>query len=595
MIINSNISLVVYHPKTKEFHYVQTNDYIYLNTLKQYQLDWYNIYSILNDFLDKRTEDDLIWFNWIWIDIDSNSYTLESLLKLCEEKLWFFPATINKTYKGFHLFFLFDLSLYFMDKSCYKDIFKLINNALKGDPAMKDITGILKEPGFFDKKDWREDFIITNLYSQENIILKEQVNHLYWKEVLIDTERKKKLNWKIDKKEKRNYLLDEIDVKILIEKINDEVDKKSPLFETKIIIHDNNKIDESDGMILVEKDWKWIINEYNHSETGKRYGNYGFLLNYVLKEKSKHGLIDWKELNKFLHFNFWLSLNWMYNWAKIPFPSFIHLTMKNNSFIVRDITDKEVIKDMYEINAIKESINGKIYNSSYKKEIGAILLTIQKLKFEKKIEWNQEINISEEDFMWILWYKHDNTELNKRIRKLLFMLSYMKISVPYESIVDGELIKWFQFVDYITFWIWTAQNYTNKTWFYIKENINFEKKLWIPDSINDFKKLSQRYFATFLISELEFFHANEKTYNIKLFYDELETASLWTVQDFLKSLKNKNIIFDYKITKKEFITIYKKSPILLENKKVTPWLEITPWTIQDGKFISKKYTKTKNN
>jgi hypothetical protein len=59
----------------------------HLNVLKSYNNKWFNIYNVLNDFILKRDEQHLLYFNYLWFDIDSNDLSLNEIIKLSQDKL----------------------------------------------------------------------------------------------------------------------------------------------------------------------------------------------------------------------------------------------------------------------------------------------------------------------------------------------------------------------------------------------------------------------------------------------------------------------------------------------------------------------------
>ena len=148
--------------------------------IKKANKEWYNIYSVLNDFTDRRAISDIVWFNAIWIDLDYFNGTLQDILDNCENLLWFYPTKVNKTFKWFHLFFDLDENLYEMDENDYVELYDKINKYLGWDPKMKDITAVLKTEWYIDNKDDR-NFEIYNVFKDWQNIWKEELELFLWR------------------------------------------------------------------------------------------------------------------------------------------------------------------------------------------------------------------------------------------------------------------------------------------------------------------------------------------------------------------------------------------------------------------------------
>jgi len=544
MIINTWVEIFLSKPTSKEALYPPELE---LRELQEYlsnmQDEWYNIYQILNDFSDSRKIADLYWYNVLWFDIDSNELDLNWILEKSENLLWFKPAIVNKTYKWYHLFYVLEDDLYFMDVSYYENLHKLMNNYLEGDVWMKSTTGVLKIPGFFDKKDWREGYIIQNVYTnEEEILTKEFIERLTGMKMVLDLERENRIKIKAEKKKIRNYLLDGIDARELIQKINEEVEIGSSLFTRKIEVNWNN-IDDSNGLLLEEENWLWMIKEFNHGKTGKRYWIWWFLMKYVFRDiENKKTGINWKDLNLFLYKNWNIGINiWTKNKTPVYTEYYYSMLKKNNIIIWTKIEDEFWTR---------EEVNEVILSNIDKTHLKLLLMVIMRSSFDTKDNLSSWIMIKESDFLRKLWLS-DNTEHRKELRKKLLLLS----SLTFSHYEHTEKFSGIQYKHIYEFGI-LSSNEDGKTIYYqFKSNHPSSKIIFISNAISFFKKKEQKAFIIDLESEFQIY-GSKIHYKLETVKDKLNISDISNVRKFFKKLKDNSIIKEYEILHNKTVYLY---------------------------------------
>ncbi len=489
----------------------KTNTFNIDSYLKSMNNKWYNVYYILNDFYKDRTEKNLIWFNEIWLDIDIEEdfddiiewQTLEDILDNSMNLLWFQPHRVNKTYKGYHLFYKLSKELYELNKDDYKDIFKVINESMNWDPLMKSITSILKVEWYIDhKKDRR--CLITNIYkNKENIITKNDIQLLLSKNIILDTSRKNKIENKISNKKILNSKIEEIDALKLIDKINKE---------TKYHVSVSwNNIDKTWWLKLYKENDKYTIKDF---AGWNRFWIKYFILNHILKD-----VLDTKE--KMIEYNKILSLFWIKlreNYIPTKFPLYYLLWFKKDE-IVDEINDKILNTDKWLL--LKVMIWHNYLSQSSKSD-----------------------EISEKDIIDLLQLSNSSNSRNK-VKKAFIKLSYLKIKQEILELNEEtwQIINIEQYKNIIDLEIITR----NKQRFYkikLLKNINNFKLININLELLKIKQDNKFITALFLTSNLE------KSWKYKVKIEELQEL-LWiksydNIRDkFLTNLKKEKYIKNY--------------------------------------------------
>ena len=411
-----------------------------------------NIYEILNDFENDRKESSLIWFNYIWIDLDYFEWTLEDILKMSFESLNIYPTKINKTYKGYHLFYKLSDNLYNLNIKQYKKLYELINISIWWDEKMRSVTWILKVENYIDYKNDR-NYLIKNIYLNNNNILNENnCINIIW-EKLIYENRKLKLENKIKRKNRNVDLINKIDAIDFINWLNE-----SWLFsEIKV---ENWAIDDTSGL-------KIYNNKIEDFSVWNRMWNRNFLFKYVITKNNinLNDSIEFWKLTKMLNNIFWIKLTKKIEWLPI-YNNFLNHWINNNKF--------KLSKDVW--NNILNSFNELILSNNKKGEIKRLYIILNQLIYENNLDIKKWIIILEKDILNKMNLKNDSYNKNK-LRKNLLLLSNLNLEVV-------KKINWEEFIHYkrlFEFWINNSKNKLNS--FYIKSNINVRKIIWLKKEV----------------------------------------------------------------------------------------------------------------
>jgi hypothetical protein len=110
------------------------------------------VFFSVNAFEERRKAENLLHINAWYCDIDGNKEEIREKLHLGPLR----PSLINETKNGFHLFWLAKDAT----KENYSEIEKRIIDIYGADPAAKDLTRVLRMPGYFHYKDILNPFMI---------------------------------------------------------------------------------------------------------------------------------------------------------------------------------------------------------------------------------------------------------------------------------------------------------------------------------------------------------------------------------------------------------------------------------------------------
>ncbi len=465
------------------------NKYLQLENQK-----WYNIYYILNDFYNNRSEKNIYKFNQIWIDLDYCDLSLEELLKDIKLKLNILPFKINKTFKWYHVIFNLESSLKLINTTIYKELYKYINTKLWWDKKMKDITSILKVEWYIDHKDNRK-YLITNVYiNKDNKITSAIAENILKKDLIFDTDREKKIEEKIKNKKIRNTRIENIDWLELISYLN-----KIPKYSWITII--NNWIKWTTWLKLYEEDWKTTIKDFSWKG---RYWISWFLLNYILKDLDN--LTKMSEYAKILSI-FWIKLRENYQPTKFPL---MYLLWLKKDDIVDDLNNKIIWKDKWFIMKLLISINYILNNTEeeYIEEKSIIEL----LKLSKSKNSKDKIR------KWLIQLSTLKIKLEKKelIEDKIYNKEFFKNIVDLEIIKDNRWVrkykvKFLKIKDdnkFYTGLILTSN--VEKTWKY-KIKIDELKKLTWVDNYN---MIRERYLLPYKKEKLIKWYKKEWNYII---------------------------------------------------------------------------------
>lgn len=116
----------------------------------------FGIFRTVNEFTGRRKIDCLKKILYWHIDIDKGSKE-QQFQKIKEAPVW--PSKIIESKNGFHVYF----EAVDADYLYYKYILKGLNDYFCGDPKAAMVTVLLREPGFYHKKDPGSPFLVREI------------------------------------------------------------------------------------------------------------------------------------------------------------------------------------------------------------------------------------------------------------------------------------------------------------------------------------------------------------------------------------------------------------------------------------------------
>lgn len=438
--------------------------------LREYNQNGFNVYKSINSFHSgKREINCLEDFLGIWIDLDYPVWKKEQrheVILRIKKTLWVLPCKINDTYKWYHLFFNLSSSLKRLSFNSYKECYHLINTLLQGDPKMKDITWILKVEWFYDKKVWREDYLITTVYDEKkNELNKEFFENLWIKLEYQDIEKVEKEKEKREKKEMKKMRnekdIEKIDALEFITMINELAKEREEWFDDYIELvktWDHYSIWGTWGLKVLKNWTKYEIKDFADKS---RYWLKWFFFNWYLKDENdvtKKLLLFMKLLKKL---NTWIVLGY---WAdKLSYSKMWTLEIVNN--IAQREKNRLPLFENQDLNEINDIIKSKLWWINWWQMMKVVTwLLVYATKNKKTLD---EIIISEKELMEILWLSI--SKYNKSILRWILLEMWDLVYSEWESNVvlnsETELFTWIHLQHYfdISLYSW------NKTWklFYV--------------------------------------------------------------------------------------------------------------------------------
>lgn len=118
----------------------------------------YGVFRAVNEFFGRRRKDHLKRIKAWHVDIDDGSKE-EQIIKINSSPIW--PSRVVESKNGFHVYFnAVDAQLCFHHR-----IVEGLNRFFGGDPKAKMVTVLLREPGFWHKKDPSNPFKVVERMS----------------------------------------------------------------------------------------------------------------------------------------------------------------------------------------------------------------------------------------------------------------------------------------------------------------------------------------------------------------------------------------------------------------------------------------------
>jgi len=142
----------------------------------------YGIFRCVNEFEGRRKKDCLKRITAWHVDIDKGSKQ-EQILKINNSPIW--PSRIVESKNGFHIYF----NAIEANLGLHSRIIKGLNAFFEGDEKAKMVTVLLREPGFWHKKDPSDPFKVverSNIptrYTDEDMMYFFPVKEKYMPEI----------------------------------------------------------------------------------------------------------------------------------------------------------------------------------------------------------------------------------------------------------------------------------------------------------------------------------------------------------------------------------------------------------------------------
>lgn len=137
---------------------------------KRYNKLNYGIFWTVNEFSGARTKDNLKKINSWYIDLDGNK---ESIIEKLNEGLY--PSYVVETKNGFHAYF------YALDAKPenYKEVQERLIDFYDADANAKDVTRVLRVPGFYHWKDPKNPYLVQTVWHKEHYYSEKDMLFFY--------------------------------------------------------------------------------------------------------------------------------------------------------------------------------------------------------------------------------------------------------------------------------------------------------------------------------------------------------------------------------------------------------------------------------
>ena len=517
---------------------------------------WYNIYEGINSFIWKKRTITSIWeFRGIWIDFDvgvNRKYnSLKELLSYISMKIGILPTNINETYKGYHLLFELQKDLFYITKENYFSLYKYINETIWGDIKMRDITWVLKVPGYIDVKNNRNYEIVT-IYN--NPMNKITLSYLEENNIKVEYRNKEKLIKKDIKTDRNLQDVENLDAKAVIEKINELHGKNHYLFkkEIKLIPQGNNLfwIDNTDGLKLqlnVQKN-KWEICDYSlRTRSGVGKFIYSYYCKDIKEDSVKHNIY------RILLKEFWIKPPMGSDKQSLPFNMVLWFQKEEPKKDMDNIRFIENLESIDNFSDLIIEINKRTLSNPALLRILFSIYSIwvcNELNSSEKIVWEKEMI----EFLWI----KDDGENRTALRTFIIELGTLNYT---EKVVTK--INWNEFDEQIVRRMFdisflTSKDWKNKKFFKITNKRAFNVVKYLPKDIVLLDKWINNYKYFWLAVKIKVDVEHHKVCNLTekdlISYLKIESSNKNQIQKTIKHgldlLKNTSNLINYEKDKK---------------------------------------------
>lgn len=135
----------------------------------------YGIFRCVNEFSGKRQKSTLTQINAWFVELDSLSKPLQ--LGMIEGGL--IPSMIIESKRGFHVYF----NAINATPENWGEIMKRILYYYQGDSNAKDVTRVLRAPGYYHMKDPADPFEVVQVWHKPQVAYSEKVMRYFFPEV----------------------------------------------------------------------------------------------------------------------------------------------------------------------------------------------------------------------------------------------------------------------------------------------------------------------------------------------------------------------------------------------------------------------------
>jgi hypothetical protein len=142
------------------------------NELQRYNSFKYGIFQEVNSFSGRRLKENVSRINFWYAEIDGGDKKRQ-IEKI--RSLPLYPTLVNESKNGFHI--------YFEAKDASVDGYKVIQDGigsfLGGDPRVRDISRILRAPGFYHWKDENDPFKVKTVFKIDVAYLEKEMLYFF--------------------------------------------------------------------------------------------------------------------------------------------------------------------------------------------------------------------------------------------------------------------------------------------------------------------------------------------------------------------------------------------------------------------------------
>lgn len=126
---------------------------------KDYNEKGYGVFRTVNEFFSKRRIEELKTIRYWYVEMDGDKGA--QLLRIKKSPIY--PSRIVESKNGYHIYF----SAIEATLDTYREIQEGLIHHFKADPRAKDVTRVLREPGFLHWKDANDPFLVREIFKYD--------------------------------------------------------------------------------------------------------------------------------------------------------------------------------------------------------------------------------------------------------------------------------------------------------------------------------------------------------------------------------------------------------------------------------------------